>query len=461
MGGSSTKPVAPKPTAPTIDFSAAKFDASYVQQLQQQAAAAVAAANKQAAELAASTGLFSKAWVKIGGSIFLLITIVIVGLLIHDVWARAFGGATYILPGGPTTQPIAPAPSTDILYVDSATYGVSDSNPAHLVDVTPAMRGMIQNSLTLPSFTVGYETLGLTSQPVSGQVNTLTVNWYTGYNNIVTTTAQQGSTFPSLPTANQSKAPQAPMQSPTPPMLSKLWGYMTGGSGSGNLVSGMHDASGSAVIKGNNAPLSGESDGAYGIQWWMYIQDWNYGYGKKKTIVKRPDATNPGVTNPSISLHPTDNSLQVTVSLFPDKEGSSGKSTPAPAGHSSSTDDVFTCEVPNVPLQTWFSVSATVFGRNLDVYIDGKLVKSCFLPGVPKPAAGDIQLTPDGGFSGKICDFYHYSRMLTPGDAMNFWSAGTSCKSSTGPTTASTTTGYSVKFGVYDAVGKQVQQYTF
>ena len=48
------------------------------------------------------------------------------------------------------------------------------------------------------------------------------------------------------------------------------------------------------------------------------------------------------------------------------------KSTPAPAGHSDFTDDVFTCEVPNIPLQTWFSVSATVFGRNLDVYIDRK-----------------------------------------------------------------------------------------
>ena len=193
----------------------------------------------------------------------------------------------------------------------------------------------------------------------------------------------------------------------------------------------------------------------------MYIQDWNYGYGKQKSIVKRPDATNPSITNPSISLHPTDNSLQVTVSLFPESQGGAGKIVPAPAGHSDATDDVFTCEVPNIPLQTWFSVSATVFGRNLDVYIDGKLVKSCFLPGVPKPAAGDIQLTPGGGFSGKICDFYHYPRMLTPGDALNFWSAGTSCKSTSGPSTASATTGYSVKFSLNDATGKQVQQYTF
>ena len=196
------------------------------------------------------------------------------------------------------------------------------------------------------------------------------------------------------------------------------------------------------------------------MQWWMYVKDWNYGYGKKKSVVKRPDATNQQIMNPHISLHPTDNSLQVSVSVYPSTEGGSGKTQPAPAGHSGSSDDVFVCEVPNIPLQTWFSVSVTVFGRNLDIYLDGKLVKSCFLSGVPKPAVGDIQLTPDGGFSGRICNFYHYPRMLTPSDALTFWSAGTSCKNQT-TTGKSSATGYSVKFGVYDTLGKEIQEYSF
>ncbi len=93
-------------------------------------------------------------------------------------------------------------------------------------------------------------------------------------------------------------------------------------------------------------------------------------------------------------------------------------------------------------------------------------MKSCFLPGVPKPAVGDIQLSPGGGFSGYLCDFYHYPRMLTPGDAMTFFSTGTSCKNKVAsdgqvPGITGSATGYSVKFGVYDTVGKQIQQYTF
>ena len=273
-----------------------------------------------------------------------------------------------------------------------------------------------------------------------------------------TTVVISPSSNPGTPTG-QSSGPRkstAPTSSGNP--FSSLF---SGSGGSGTLVSSIPDASVSSVVKATSAPLSSGGEGGYGMQWWMFIKDWNYGYGKDKQILSRADPTNNQILNPSVALHPTDNSLRVTVSVFPDDSGGSSKTQPAPAGHSGSTDDVFVCEVPNLPLQDWFSVSMTVFGRNLDIYIDGKLVKSCLLPGVPKPASGDITLAGNGGFSGSLCNFNHYSRMLTPADASSFYSAGTSCKTSTGPTTASAATGYSVKFGMYDTVGKKIQEYTF
>ena len=261
------------------------------------------------------------------------------------------------------------------------------------------------------------------------------------------------------PSTDKATPPPQQTEAPPPPLLKKLY-YSIFGNSSGDLAPSFHDASTTSIIKGNQAPLSAEREGGYGMQWWMYVKDWNYGYGKPKSVIKRPDSTNGAVMNPHISLHPTDNSLQVSVSVYPATEGGSGKAQPAPAGHSGSSDDVFVCEVTDIPLQTWFSVSVTVFGRNMDIYIDGKLVKSCFLSGVPKPAVGDIQLTPDGGFSGNICNFYHYPRMLTPADALTFWSAGTPCKNQT-TTGKSSATGYSVKFGVYDSLGKEIQEYAF
>ncbi len=259
----------------------------------------------------------------------------------------------------------------------------------------------------------------------------------------------------------QATAPQK--VSSNPPLFSKLTSFVTGSDSSGDLLSSLHDATTSMSIPGTSAPLSNQSQGAYGMQWWMFVKDWNYGYGKEKSVLIRPDPTNNAVMNPSISLHPTDNTLKVSVSVFPTNDSAS-KTEPAPAtGSGSSTDDVFVCEVPNIPLQSWFSVSTTVFGKNLDIYIDGKLVKSCMLPGVPKPAIGDISVSPNGGFSGYMCNIYHYPRMLTPADAMTFYSAGSSCSKdvSSSGVTSSGLTGYSVKFGVYDTLGKQIQQYTF
>ncbi len=249
------------------------------------------------------------------------------------------------------------------------------------------------------------------------------------------------------------------------PVFSNMYNWITGSAGSGDLLPKLQDATKQSLIPGTSAPLSSDTQGAFSMQWWMFVKDWNYGFGKEKTVLTRADPTNQNVLNPKVSLHPTDNTLRVSVSVFPDSEGSSGKTEPAPAtSGGSSTDDVFLCEVPNIPLQSWFSVGLSVFGRNLDIYIDGKLVKSCFLPGVPKPATGDITLSPGGGFSGYLCNFNYFARMLTPGDTANFHGAGTPCQNKvptngTGGGTAST--GYAVKFGVYDMQGKEVQEYTF
>lgn len=235
-----------------------------------------------------------------------------------------------------------------------------------------------------------------------------------------------------------------------------LWNWIYG-SYSGNLISHMFDSTSGASVPSAIVPVSAEGQGAYGIQWWMFVKDWNYGYGKEKTVLSRSDATNSAISNPRVTLAPTENNLRVSVSIFPNEEGGGSKTEPAPANNPGSSDDVFVCEVPNIPLQSWISVSVTVFDRNLDVYINGNLVKSCFLPGVPKPAAGNIDISKDGGFSGYMCDLNHYPKALVPSDAQAFYSAGTSCSSQGGSPSQS----YSMKFGVYDVKGKEVKEYTF
>lgn len=370
----------------------------------------------------------------------------------------------YLAPKGAPIVPLGPLTPPNI---HSAKIGSED--------VTAKVTNMINTTTGVLSIPATLSTNLGTTQPVSNDNQLVITYQFPGNSTVyaltqtndtnpitISVTSNPGTAMSSSTGPTQSSAPVSSPQSPS--LLSRIWAAIGGGGSSGNLLSNLHDATGSGMVQATSAPLSSQDQGAYGMQWWMFIKDWNYGYGKDKPVLTRPDPTSGAVMNPSVSLHPTDNSLKVTVSLFASGDSTS-KTEPAPAGSSgASTDDVYICEVSNLPLQTWFSVGVTVFGRNLDVYIDGKLVKSCFLPGVPKPATGDIQLSPGGGFSGYLCDFYHYPRMLTPGDAMTFFSAGTGCKNKvpsggTGPGTSAT--GYSVKFGVYDTLGKQVQEYAF
>lgn len=246
----------------------------------------------------------------------------------------------------------------------------------------------------------------------------------------------------------------------SPTMFSKLTSVFNMAGHSGDQLPYAKDATSISTVPSGNAPLSDGSDGAYGMQFWMYIKDWNTNFGKEKHVLSRSDVTNSQIMNPNITLHPTENTLKVSVSVFPSGDTSS-KLEPAPVGHSGATDDVFMCEVPDIPLQSWVSVSLTVFSRNLDIYINGKLVKSCVLSGVPKKAIGDIVMNKDGGFSGYVCGFYHYPRMLVPSDAQSFYSAGTSCSAKTSPSALTDATGYGVKFGLYDSTGKVLNQYTF
>jgi hypothetical protein len=215
------------------------------------------------------------------------------------------------------------------------------------------------------------------------------------------------------------------------------------------------------VIPAANVPLNSGSD--YGLQFWMYIKDWDYRFGEAKSVVMRTDPTNPMTANPNISLNPTDNSLDINISIFGNGSTSSGSSNPAPANGAGATGDNFTVTVENVPLQSWFSVSVTCFQRNVDVYINGKLVRSAVLPGVPRPAVGDITIGSKGGFSGSVCTLKSVGSMLGPADAAAFYSAGTPCSSvaqGSGDSANSASSlnifGYKINFGITDSSGKSV-----
>lgn len=187
-------------------------------------------------------------------------------------------------------------------------------------------------------------------------------------------------------------------------------------------LSTMSEATKMQTIDANNLPTN-KSSTNYTYSTWIYVEDWNYKFGEKKTILGRLDADkNP---SPAIELGAMDNDVTISVSCYPKNgDGSSGPSAGAGAGDKVKPI-IHKCKVQNVPLQRWVNIIASLYGRTLDVYIDGKLVRTCLLPGVAKVSpAAPVILTPNGGFSGWTSNFQYWATSTSPQQAYDIYKNG-------------------------------------
>jgi hypothetical protein len=174
-----------------------------------------------------------------------------------------------------------------------------------------------------------------------------------------------------------------------------------------------------SALATNSGISADDTNFAYSI--WFYINDWNYRYGEIKTIFARMGNESAG-TNPcpAVQLDAIENNLTVTLACFP---GAGGAAPVAGAMAATSVDH--TCKVGNVPIQRWVNLIVSVYGRSMDIYIDGKLVKTCLLPGVANiNSNAPIYVTPDGGFDGWTSKFQYYPSPLNPQEAWNIYVAG-------------------------------------
>jgi hypothetical protein len=129
----------------------------------------------------------------------------------------------------------------------------------------------------------------------------------------------------------------------------------------------------------------------------------------------------PGVNGlnpcPAVVLNAVSNDLEISLGCFPGID-----QTPSKPGTNSV---ITTCVLSNVPIQKWVNLTISVYGRSLDVYIDGKLAKTCLLPGVANVNNNsDIYITPAGGFNGWTSRFQYYPNALNPQEVYNIYTKG-------------------------------------
>ena len=197
-----------------------------------------------------------------------------------------------------------------------------------------------------------------------------------------------------------------------------------------NTLQDLQDGKTTSTIEADSLATNGSTAASsnFAYSCWFYVNDWNYRYGEPKVIFGRMGASSDasggsiqGMSGldpcPAVVLGAIENNLMVALGCYP---GADTQPT-TPGGKTV----VHTCSVANIPIQRWVNLIVSVYGRTMDLYIDGKLVRTCLLPGVASVNNNaKIFVTPKGGFDGWTSKLEYYPNSLNPQDAWNIYVKG-------------------------------------
>lgn len=198
-----------------------------------------------------------------------------------------------------------------------------------------------------------------------------------------------------------------------------LLGYFMGPDENPKLIDGMVDAKQLIVIPqdpdvSGSVTISRSVNATEGIEFtwsvWIFIDDLTYNSGKYKCVFYKGNdfAKNKGKGKgkgqeqaqglnfpnnaPGLYIAPNTNNLVVIMNTF----------------------NVINEEIliEDIPLNKWVNVLIRCQNNTLDVYINGTIIKSHHLHGVPKQNYGDVFVATNGGFSGYISNLWYYSYAL-------------------------------------------------
>ena len=167
----------------------------------------------------------------------------------------------------------------------------------------------------------------------------------------------------------------------------------------------LHNASVSQTITANNLPTTPSANYTFSIC--FYIDDWNHGFGKQKKMFVRMDDNNNAC--PKVELDKYENNMVVTLATYPKGSGEA----------SDAKDESVTLE--NVPLQRWNHICVSIWNQSVDVYLNGKLVRSCVMHEYPVPSSGNIYIGSNEGFNGRISSVQYFPTIITPEAIYNIY----------------------------------------
>ena len=160
----------------------------------------------------------------------------------------------------------------------------------------------------------------------------------------------------------------------------------------------MHVITQDPKLKGSKPILrSVDEDKGIEFSWscWIFIDDIHYRSSQYRHIFhKGNDQIKPNGMNfpnnaPGLYIAPNSNNLVVVMNTFKKIK-----------------EEII---VEDVPINKWINVIIRCENKNLDVYINGNLIKRYKLYSVPKQNYGDVYVSMNGGFSGYLSNLRYYN----------------------------------------------------
>lgn len=165
--------------------------------------------------------------------------------------------------------------------------------------------------------------------------------------------------------------------------------------------------------------------GEFTVSTWIYLQNWSYRAGFNKHILSLG-----GNNFDTLRLYLGANKSALRVRLHTRDTAAVTEESPAGNLARSNFQPLFTaldtesdllsgtgsCDLSELDLQRWINVVVAVNGKTCDVYLDGKLTRSCVLPSFYKvdPAGYQATLLSNGGFGGFIARTQVFGAALSP-----------------------------------------------
>jgi len=84
--------------------------------------------------------------------------------------------------------------------------------------------------------------------------------------------------------------------------------------------------------------------------------------------------------------------------------------------------------IPDIPINKWVNVIIRCQNKIIDVYVNGTIIRSLELSGVPKQNYGDVYVAMNGGFNGYISNLWYYNYALGTSQIQSLTAKGPNTK---------------------------------